>query len=72
MICKPFVYGHCLSKLCTTPVRVDHEESFYMGGLTVDDPVFCSQIVKFLQEHCYGRSLAGIGALDVSNESWKA
>jgi hypothetical protein len=41
---------------------IDHEESTYIGGLTVDSHAFCAQIVRFLQEHCYNRPIAEIGA----------
>jgi hypothetical protein len=43
---------------------IDHEESSYIGGLMVDDPGFCAQVVSFLQAHCYNRPIAEIGGLD--------
>ena len=45
---------------------IDHEESSYIGCLTVDDHAFCAQIVRFLQGHCYNRSIAEIGSLDIA------
>jgi len=44
---------------------IDHEESTYIGDLTVDDHAFCAQIVRFLQEHCYNRPIAEIGGLEL-------
>ena len=44
---------------------IDYEESSYTGGLTVDYHAFCTQIVRFLQEHGYNRSIAEIGGLDL-------
>jgi hypothetical protein len=44
---------------------IDYQESFYMGDLTVDDHAFCSQIVRFLQGHCYNRPIAEIGGLEL-------
>ena len=41
---------------------IDHEDSNYIGCLTVDDHGFCAQIVRFLQAHCYNRPIAEIGA----------
>jgi hypothetical protein len=46
---------------------IDYEGSFSYGGvLTVDSHVFCTEIVRFLQEHCRNRSIAEIGSLDLS------
>jgi hypothetical protein len=45
---------------------IDHEDSNYIGCLTVDDHGFCAQIVRFLQAHCYNRPIAEIGGLDLS------
>ena len=44
---------------------INHEESNYIGGLTVDDHDFCAQIVRFLQAHCCNRSIAEIGGLEL-------
>ena len=43
---------------------IDYEKSSYIGGLTVDDHDFCTQIVSFLQQY-YNRSISEIGDLDV-------
>jgi hypothetical protein len=43
---------------------IDHEESSYIGGLMVDDSVFCDQITKLLQG-CCNRSIAEIGSLEL-------
>ena len=43
---------------------IDYEKSSYIGGLTVDDHDFCTQIVSFLQQH-YNRTISEIGDLDV-------
>jgi hypothetical protein len=45
---------------------IDHEESNYIGCLTVDDHGFCAYIVRFLQGHGYNRPIAEIGSLDLS------
>ena len=45
---------------------IDHEESNYIGCLTVDDHGFCAQLVRFLQTHCYNRPIAEIGGLELS------
>ena len=45
---------------------IDHEESSYIGDLTVDNHTFCAQIVRFLQEHCYNRPIVEIGGLDLT------
>ena len=47
---------------------IDYEESSYIGSLTVDSHVFCTQIVRFLQEHCYNRPIAEIGGLDITHK----
>jgi hypothetical protein len=44
---------------------IDYEGSEYIGCLLIDDPAFCSQIVKLLQEHC-NRSIAEVGNLDLA------
>jgi hypothetical protein len=44
---------------------IDHEESTYIGDLTVDSHAFCAQMVRFLQEHCYNRPIAEIGGLEL-------
>jgi hypothetical protein len=41
-----------------------YDESSYMGCLLFDDPVFCTQIAKLLQD-CRNRSITEIGSLDV-------
>jgi hypothetical protein len=46
---------------------IDYEESSYGGVLAVDNHVFCTQLVRFLQQHCYDRPVAEIGGLDVSD-----
>ena len=46
---------------------IDYEGSSYGGVLTVDNHGFCTQIVRFLQEHCCNRSIAEIGSLDLSD-----
>jgi hypothetical protein len=43
---------------------IDHQESSYIGGLMVDDSVFCDQITKLLQG-CYNRPIAEIGGLQL-------
>jgi hypothetical protein len=43
---------------------IDHEESSYIGGLMVDDSVFCDQITKLLQG-CCNRPIAEIGGLEL-------
>jgi len=48
---------------------IDHEESSYIGGLTVDDSVFCDQIVSFLQARCYNRPIAQIGGLEMPGKA---
>jgi hypothetical protein len=48
---------------------IDYEESSYIGDLTVDDHAFCTQIVRFLQGHCYNRPIAEIGGLAVPQRS---
>jgi hypothetical protein len=45
---------------------IDYEQSDYIGCLTVDDHVFCAEIVRLLQTHCYNRPIAEIGGLDLS------
>ena len=59
----------CVSESNIQPVNkcflfIDHEKSSYIGGLTVDDHGFCTQIVSFLQQH-YNRTISEIGDLDV-------
>jgi hypothetical protein len=44
---------------------IDYQESFYIGDLTVDDHAFCTQMVRFLQGHCYNRPIAEIGGLEL-------
>ena len=44
---------------------IDHEESSYGGVLKVDYHAFCTEIVRFLQEHCYHRPIAEIGGLEL-------
>ena len=44
---------------------IDHEGSSCIGCLLIDDRVFCSQIVKLLQD-CCNRPIAEIGSLDLS------
>jgi hypothetical protein len=44
---------------------IEHEGSFYLGCLLIDDNAFCCQITKLLQAH-YNRSLAEIGCIDLS------
>jgi hypothetical protein len=56
---------------------IDYEESSYIGGLMVDDSVFCDQITKLLQG-CCNRPIAEIGGLQLpgratghaSSSSW--
>ena len=43
------------------------KESSYGAVLTVDSHVFCTQIVRFLQEHCYNRPIVEIGGLDLTH-----
>ena len=45
---------------------VDHEGSTYIGCLLIDDPAFCSQVVKLLQGYI-NRPIAEIGSLDLSH-----
>jgi hypothetical protein len=45
---------------------IDHEQSSYLGCLLFDDPSFCSQIVKLLQDYC-NHPIVEIGSLDVSS-----
>ena len=48
---------------------IDYEESSYIGGLTVDDHGFCTQLVRFLQQH-YNRAISEIGDLDLTTMSY--
>jgi hypothetical protein len=43
---------------------IDYEESSYIGGLMVDDSLFCDQITKLLQG-CCNRPIAEIGGLEL-------
>jgi hypothetical protein len=45
---------------------VDHEGSFYIGCLLVDDSTFCGQVAKQLANHC-NRPISEIGSLDISH-----
>jgi hypothetical protein len=47
---------------------IDYQESFYIGDLMVDDHAFCTQIVRFLQGHCYNRPIAEIGGLELPSK----
>ena len=47
-------------------LHIDHEESWYMGCVLIDDHAFCTQIVNLLQD-CCNRSIAEIGSLDLSH-----
>ena len=43
---------------------IDYEKSSYIGGLMVDDSVFCDQIAKLLQG-CCNRPIAEIGGFEL-------
>ena len=45
---------------------IEHEGSFYIGCLLVDDTNFCGQVAKLLQNHC-NRPIVEIGSLDMSH-----
>ena len=45
---------------------IEHEGSFYIGCLLIDDYAFCDQIVKLLKGHC-NCPIADIGSLDISH-----
>jgi hypothetical protein len=45
---------------------IDYEGSEYIGCLLIDDPAFCSQIVKLLQGYC-NRPIAEIGSIDLAH-----
>src|SRR5262245_48699101 len=49
-------------------LHVHHEGSFYIGCLLIDDPAFCDQITKLLQDYL-NRPIAEIGSLDLSHMS---
>lgn len=44
---------------------MEHEGDSYCGALILNDPAFCSTIIRFLQAHI-GKSIREIGDLDLS------
>ena len=45
---------------------IEHEESWYIGCLMVDDQAFYNLVVTLLKSHC-NQPISEIGSLDISN-----